>query len=295
MSTYPITPSPDLNTGSSASAIQSLPKPIRSWLVRALFVGGFVLSLVVYKTWIESRLGNESFATGYVLSFTCLGLCALGIRKRLYGFSLGPVASWQSAHHFLGILCLFAYCLHAGFITNGWLESILAILFWVILATGMISWYINKRGPRLLQAAGKAILPSDIPNAKNEVMDRAYHVALRSAGNTRSSAIADLYRNRLEDFFRKPRSLWYRVSPHGRGRRRLLAELDRLSRYLDPVGLELRREMQSCIEKRDDLDFQEAIQQRIRFWAAFHSCLLGAFLVVAVFHVILAHFFSSHW
>lgn len=295
MSAYPIASSPDLDPVSPASAIHPFAKPIRTWLVRSLWVGGSVLSLVVYRNWIESRLGNEAFATGYVLSFVCLSLCALGIRKRVYGLALGPVSAWQSAHHFLGTLCLCVYCLHAGLLTTGWLESILAILFWVILASGMVSWYINKRGPRLLQAAGKAILLSEIPNAKKEVMDQAYHIALRAAGNTRWSAIADLYRNRLEDFFRKPRSMWYRIAPHGRGRRRLLAELDRLTRYLDNTGQELQREMHACIQKRDDLDFQEAIQKRIRFWAVSHSCLLGAFLVTAIFHVLIAHFFSSHW
>lgn len=295
MSAYPINPSPDLEPVASVAAMKVLPKPLRAFFVCVFWVSGFTLTLILYRSWIESRLGNEAFATGYLLSFLCLGLCTLGIRKRFVGVSLGPVAAWQKIHHLLGLLCLVAYSLHAGVLTNGWLESTLAILFWILLVSGLISWYMNKRGPRLLQAAGQAILLCDIPNAKKEVMDQAYQVALRAAGNTRWSAIADLYRNRLQHFFLKPRSLRYRISPHGKQRRKLLSELERLDRYLDATGQKLQNEMRVCIEKRDDLDFQEAIQQRIRFWAAFHSCLLGAFVVIAMFHILLAHFFSSHW
>jgi hypothetical protein len=269
--------------------------PIRVWGFRASLLVLSVAVLLAYRYWRESQLGNESFATGYVLSAICLALFSLGLRKRVYGVSLGPVALWQQAHHFLGSLCLIAYVLHAGFLTNGWLESLLAILFWCILTSGFVSWYVNKRSPRLLQAAGKAILSSEIPSAKRELLDQAYHIALRAAGNTRWSAVADLYRSRLEPFFQKPRSIWYRISPNGRRRRALLAELDASARYLDAVGLKLQQEMRRCIERRDDLDFQLAIQQRIRFWAAFHSCLMGAFFVVAIFHILIAHFFSSHW
>lgn len=300
MSAYPGVSESTVRTASPISRADSNitrvgSKPIRDWVVRIASLAVFMVAFLAYRYSRESQLGNESFATGYVLSALCLALFALGVRKRVYGVALGPVAVWQRVHHMLGTLCLFAYILHAGFLTNGWLESFLAVLFWCILTTGFVSWYVNKRSPRLLQAAGKAILSSEIPAAKREVSDQAYYIVLRAAGNTRWSAIADLYRSRLESFFRNPRSVWYRISPSGKRRRALLAELDGLARYLDSTGLTLQQEMRKCIERRDDLDFQWVIQQRIRFWAAFHSCLMGAFFVVATFHVLVAHFFSSHW
>lgn len=293
MSIYGVPSEVAISTATPISGAGS--KLFRSWAVRVAILTLSIAAILGYRYWRESQLGNEAFATGYILSAICLALLSLGLRKRVYGVALGPVAIWQRAHHFLGTLCLVAYVLHAGFLTNGWLESLLAILFWCILTSGLVSWYVNKRSPRLLQAAGTAILSSEIPSAKREVMDQAYHIALRAAGNTRWSSIADLYRSRLEAFFQKPRTIWYRISPNGRRRRALLAELHGLARYLDATGIKLQQEMRKCIERRDDLDFQLAIQQRIRFWAAFHSCLMGSFFVVATFHVLIAHFFSSHW
>lgn len=293
MSSYSVAPDSAIPKVAPISGVNS--KPIRRWIARVACIAAFVTALVFYRYWRESQLGNESFATGYVLSALCLALLSLGLRKRVYGIALGRVAIWQQAHHMLGTLCLVVYVLHAGFLTTGWLESLLAVLFWCILSSGFVSWYVNKRSPRLLQAAGNAILSSEIPKARREVLDQAYHIALRAAGNTRWSVIADLYRSRLEAFFQRPRTIWYRISPNGKRRRALLSELEGLARYLDSTGVKLLQEMRRCIEQRDDLDFQWAIQQRIRFWASFHSCLMGAFVVVATFHVLLAHFFSSHW
>jgi hypothetical protein len=258
-------------------------------------VGLAFLLLLVLRRFVLSRLGNEAFATGYTLLAICLTLCLLGVRKRLPASRLGPVAIWQTTHHFLGVFCLLAYCVHAGVMTTGWLESCLAILFWFILLTGFASWYVNRSAPKLLRAAGTAILRSDIPEAKLSIARDAYAIAIEAAGNADSCTIADFYRSRLEPFFSSNRSFFYRISPSGKLRRTLQAELDVLTRYLDDKGLQLQKALAHLIKERDDLDFQSAIQVRIRFVAAVHTCLLGAFLVMTGTHVTLAFLYSSHW
>ncbi len=266
-----------------------------SRIIRICFIALMVGAIYWIRNYRIQQLGNEAFVTGYVLTCVCIALGLLGVRKKLIHLSLGPVAHWQKAHHWLGSLCLIIYLMHAGVMTSGWLESALAIVFWVILVSGIVSWRVNRTSPKLLQAAGKVMLRSDIPAARRDVQEDAYRLALRCAGNSNSSAIADLYREKLALFFQSPRSIWYRISPSGKLRRELLAELERLDRYLDEKGRGLKQEMHRLISRRDDLDFQMAIHQRVRFWATFHSCFLGAFVVLAAVHILLAHLYSSHW
>jgi hypothetical protein len=222
-------------------------------------------------------------------------LVALGVRKRLPLLAFGRVAVWQSMHHYLGTFCLIAYCFHAGAITTGWFESLLAILFWTILLSGFLSWYVNKISPKKLRAAGNAILRSDIPIARIHVSEQAYQIALQAAGNNGAMAIADYYRSDLSTYFAQSRSLWYRMIPTGRKKRALIAGLDRLDRYLDEKGRELQSHLRNLIREKDDLDFQLAIQHRVSFCAVFHTLLLGAFVLFALVHIVLAHQYSSHW
>ncbi|MCU0713983.1 MAG: hypothetical protein MUC43_18145 [Pirellula sp.] len=247
------------------------------------------------QRFVSNQLGNEAFATGYTLLAVVMALSMLGVRKRLPSVNLGSVTIWQTTHHYLGLFCLIAYCSHAGILANGWLESTLAALFWTILLTGFMSWYINRSSPRLLRAAGQAILRSDIPEARIAVAEQAYQIALTAAGSSNAFVIADFYQATLSKFFTGPRSLWYRILPTGKHRRDLQYQLGELTRYLDENGIELQRKMMSLIQRRDDLDFQSAIHNRIRFFATIHTVLLGAFIVFTAGHVVAAHMYSSHW
>lgn len=247
------------------------------------------------QSYVTNRLGNTAFATGYTLLAVVVALSMLGVRKRLPNVNWGPVTVWQTTHHYLGLFCLIAYVFHAGIVTNGWLESILAILFWTILLTGFVSWYVNRSSPQLLRAAGLAILRSDIPEAKLAVADSAYQLALTAAGSSNAFVIADFYQAKLSKFFSSPRSLWYRVFPSGRHRRDLQYQLTELTRYLDDHGISMQSQMIDLVKRRDDLDFQSAIHNRIRFFATIHTILLGAFIVFTAVHVLVAHLYSSHW
>ncbi|XZE20054.1 hypothetical protein SH449x_005389 [Pirellulaceae bacterium SH449] len=248
-----------------------------------------------WQQFVGNRLGNESFATGYTLLAVIVLLVMLGVRKRLPRWNAGPVAVWQTTHHYLGLFCLLAYISHAGILTNGILESALAGLFWFILLTGFVSWYVNRSSPRLLRAAGQAVLRSDIPEARAKVAEEAYQLALLAAGSSRAFVISDYYRSVLSSFFSGSRGVWYYLVPTGKRRRDLQYQLSELTRYLDEAGLELQAQMMTLIQRRDDLDFQAAIQNRIRCVAAIHTVLLGAFIVFSAAHIVVAHLYSNQW
>ena len=264
-------------------------------LLPCLIVLTAVIVLRSMKGIAEARLGNEAFASGYSLAAITFLLLLLGVRKRVSSHQVGSVAIWQRSHHYLGMLCLGAYVLHAGVITTGWLESMLAISFWAITLSGLVSWYINRTAPRTLSTAGPQILRQDIPERKKQVALDAYRIAIEAAGRADSAALADHYQSTLIPFFGFSRGLLFRISPTGTHRRRILADLENRDRYLDDQGKELRRQMTSLVQIKDDLDFQSAIQNRIRLWAGVHSWLLGGFVILTIAHVLVAYQFSSRW
>lgn len=254
-----------------------------------------VLLLRSLRNQTAARLGNEQFATGYALACICVLLILLGLRKRILTVELGRVAVWQRTHHYLGLLSVGAYALHAGVLTTGWFESILAITFWAIALSGVLSWYINRTSPRMLRAAGGQILRHDIPAKMREVREQAYQLALSAAGKSDTASLADHFGNELSSFFTHRRSVWYRLSPTGIKRRRLLLGLENIDRYLSEDGRKQREQMSSFIQAKDDLDFQSAIQNRVRLCAAMHTWLLGAFCVMTLAHILIAHRFVSNW
>ena len=283
---------------SNPTSVRSLP-PFLLRLSRRAIPSSVVIVAWLFLRSIRNRsaasLQNEAFVTGYSLAAICVLLVLLGVRKRIVSVPLGRMAIWQQAHHYLGLFSVGAYALHAGFFTSGWLESALAINFWAIALSGLVGWYVNQNAPRLLRAAGSQILRQDIPERSKLFAKQAYELAILSASNNNSAALAEHYRNYLTPFFATRRSMLYTLNPTGSQRRRLLAKLENVDRYLGEEGRKQRQRMSTLVQAKDDLDFQCAIQNRIRLWAALHTWVLGSFLVLAIAHVVVAHGYSSAW
>ena len=259
----------------------------------AVIVAWFILRSLRNRS--SASLQNEAFLTGYSLAVICVLLLLLGLRKRIVSLQIGRMAIWQQTHHYLGLLSVGAYALHAGLFTTGSLESLLAISFWSIAVSGLVGWYVNRTSPRLLRAAGPQILRQDIPERFRMIAKQAHELALASAEKSDTAALADHYRGFLGLFFATRRGLIFQISPTGVTRRRLLSGLENIDRYLSEEGRIQRREMSVLVRSKDDLDFQSAIQNRVRLCVAAHTWLLGTFLVLTIAHVLAAHQFTSSW
>jgi len=258
-----------------------------------VLITGAAMYMVTRYT--DASLGNERFATGYALATICGLLALLPLRKKLVRSNFGPVALWQVTHQYLGCVCLLVYGMHAGFFVNGWIEIWLAITFWFIIVTGFLSWYVNRTSPKMIRAAGVHVLREDLPTKRRELADHAYRIALSAAGNNESAVLADFYRIQLTSFFNRPRNLRFRVLPTASKCRYLIAGLEGLDRYLGQDGKSMRDELIQLVDAKDRVDFQHAIQVRVRVVAALHSVLLSSFVLLCIAHVYLAFRFSSHW
>lgn len=241
--------------------------------------------LALAVLWAERTLRRTDFVSGISLATACFAMMLLSIRKVLLVLPMGAVKYWQQTHHYLGLFAVGAYLMHAGIVVHGAMEILLAILFWSISLSGLLGWYINVSTPRKLRAAGNVILRDDIETQRRGLAEQAYAIALKAAGKNESACLAEHYLKSLQPFFHKRPSLAYCLNPNGKRRRHLLHELDQVKRYLGPEGRASQATLSQLVQKKDDLDFQWALQNRLRGWVIVHVSLVWSFYLVAACHI----------
>jgi hypothetical protein len=264
--------------------------------MRILATTATVIVLVICWRFIasmDSLFLRGDFFSGYALGIVCVLLFALSLRKRLLPLAIGRVAIWQQMHHYLGIYALGMFVLHAPLPIYGWLECLLAATFLGISFSGILGWYLNWSTPRKLNSIPREVPLERFATVAGSIADRAYALALQSAGQTQNVSLAELYRHRLIPFFQGRRSLAYVLIPTGSARRRTLSELTHLDRYLAAEGRLARQQMSQLVVEKDDLDYQTALQLRMRWWVIGHVSLTWVFVVLAIVHVILVHQFAD--
>jgi len=127
---------------------------------------------------------------------------------------------------------------------------------------------------RELAAAATGVLRQPIEPTSGEVLNRFYD-------------------SELSLYFNGGPSLAYRLFPSGRQRRRLLRGLKELDRYVGADCKQAAGQLAALIRRRDDLDYQHALQLRLRIWLVFH-CIVSVVLVVGgITHAIIAWRFTT--
>ncbi len=252
----------------------------------------------VAATWLaldatQNRLGDGATLTGWTLLVSTAGLYLLTARKRMIARPLGPVASWLQWHVYLGSFASLVFLMHIGWPIRGIFETSLAACFAIVAGSGILLGYMSRSTPRKLAALDRDYQLERIPVLQSAVANEAHQVALGSANLGEGATLAEFYQRRLLPFFRTPRSLLYRCIPNGVQRRHLLRELNDLDRYLAEQGTARRQQLATMVKVKDDLDYHEALQLRLRMLFAFHISLTWALALLIGVHVVLVYRFSG--
>lgn len=255
-------------------------------------IAAIAAMLMVYR-WVDSQLGRTDYYTGFVLLASSIGLMTLSLRKKLIVLPLGAVVIWQQIHQYLGLFAVVTFAMHAGFPVHGILETALAVVFVLISLSGIVGWYINKTTPKKMLTAGNPVLREDIAIVRRSIAQQAYHIALSAAGKNESATLADHYTKYLSEFFSRRRSIAYCIVPTGKSRRKLLHGLEKISRYLGPDGKSSKQSLSELVIAKDDLDFQWAMQIRLRSWVVFHVSLVWSFFILVAYHIYLVYRFQG--
>jgi hypothetical protein len=254
-----------------------------------------LIALVCY--WVHRRsaeLEGSTFQTGYLLLALVGFLVSYNWRKKLPSLPLGSSSLWLQAHIYCGIGAIAVFLLHTGVrFPNGILEITLYFLFVSVAASGLYGLKVTRSVPKRLTKLREQVLWERIPVLRIAVGRQAHGLILELVEIEPAPTIVDFYKHRLLPFFQRRRSPWYYAYPTSRLRNKIMAEMSALGRYYstseDAADSRLRR----LVDQRDDLDYHDALQRKLKVWLFVHIGLTYALVALALFHAVMAHAFHG--
>jgi hypothetical protein len=268
-----------------------------TFAARRLRIGfaAILLALVVLfgHAVYAATLGDARFLSGYMLLALVVFLALYGLRRRVPFLPLGSSARWLQAHILTGGLGVVVFAVHVDWtVPQGVFEIALAIAFLVVAGSGVIGLFLSRYLPARLSSRGEDLLFDRIPVIRREILERAEALVMEATTKAQTSTIADYYSDRLRAFFDRPCNFWSHIVESGRPRRRILAEMTDLDRYLDREERRVLGEIRGLVVAKDDTDYQHALQSVLRYWTFAHVPMTNALLLLLLVHVVAVHAFA---
>ena len=252
---------------------------------------GIVIAWTGYR---RATLQHASFDTGYLLFAVIVFLALYHLRKKLPILPWTTSAGWLQLHVYVGLASAVLFGLHVSWrIPSGVLEVVLATLYAATFASGLVGLYWTRTLPPKLARVSEEVIFERIPILRAQLRDRAQSVVIRMVRSAGATTLGEFYGERLHPFFERPRGFGYLLRPNNRQRRRLLAELTEVSRYLSEAEQETCEQLFALVRRCDDLDYHAALQWRLKAWLFVHIALTYPLLAVASVHGWLAHLFEG--
>lgn len=247
-----------------------------------------------YVSWSTVRLGRPDFGTGYIL-LACVAFLALyNLRKKLPVLPWTSSAAWLQAHIYVGLGSVAVFGTHVRWqLPDGKLETTLAIIYTATCLSGLLGLYWTRTIPPQLTRASAEFIYERIPALRTQVQERAEELVLDTVHATGRDTLGNFFAEQLQGYLERPRGLDYWIHPSSKVRRRLLAELTEVTRYLSEPERKASEKLFALIRRRDDLDFHAAMQWRLRAWLFVHIGLTYPLVTLAVLHGWLAHLFDG--
>lgn len=253
-----------------------------------------VVSIVIFLAWwlSQATLLDTNFLSGWILASLFILLASYNLRKMLKFLPLGSSSLWLQIHLYMGWLTLALFAVHIGLrIPNGWLESILAVIYMAVAGSGIVGILLSRTAAPRLTRRGESVLYERIPFHYKQVREQAEELVLQTVTECGAPTIADFYTSTLVRFFHGPCNTLAHLAGISRQRHRLLHELNALDRYLNAKERDFLAQIVRLVEIKDDLDFQYATQRSLKCWLFIHIPLTYALFIVAAAHVLTVYSF----
>jgi hypothetical protein len=263
----------------------------RRWIGAAATIAALVL-IWLRAEQLRNRLESPNFFTGWLLLGALAFLALYQARKKLPAPPLGSAALWMQVHIYVGLGTAGLYALHVPWRwPNGNLESLLALLYAATFLSGVVGLYWTRTLPRRLSRIGEEVIYERIAALRGRLRDQAQAAVLAAVRTTAATTLGEFYRARLHDYFSTRRGWGYRLWPSSALRKALMAELTEQSRYLSDSERKTAEQLFTLVRQRDDLDYHEALQWRLKAWLFVHIALTYPLLLTAGLHAWTAHLF----
>ena len=256
-----------------------------------------VLAALVVLAFYWARahsLNRTAFFTGWLLLSVMMVLTAYNLRKKLSFLPILRSATWLQIHLYLGLLTIPMFLAHTGFrVPNGGLETLLTVLFILVVGSGLVGIFITRSFPRRLAVCDEELMFERMPIYRRNLHEAAQKLVLESVAETGTTTIADYYRNRLNQYFAGFRNYWFHLVESKRPRHNYETEFGDLDRYLNDREKELAGQLAQLVYVKDELDYQRALQGTLKGWLFVHIAVTYSLLTCVVAHVIIVHAFMG--
>ena len=246
--------------------------------------------LIVGNQALALSFRPTAFYSGWILLAMVVFLAAFNLHKKLPFMPLGSAAGWLQLHIYVGLLSIVAFGLHVAWrIPNGIGECCLAACFVIVAGSGVVGLIMSRIFAQRLTVRGGEILWDRIARLRGRLSRDVERIALDCLAETNSPALVDFYMQRLRPFFAEPQNFWAHLVNSTHPRNALLSEIASQRRYLSDPEMKYIERIVKCVEAKDDLDYQFALQATLKYWLFLHVPLTYALIVFAVIHVVLVH------
>lgn len=243
----------------------------------------------IVERWETTRLGTPALFTGATLLACLFLLMLLGVRRRLPFWPLGSVSTWTQIHLYAGVFTTAIYVMHVpALVAGGMFESFLSIVFLMVTGSGFYGLYASRTLPKKLTAVEGQHRFDRVDWGRDQIANAADQTYQQLSETSAKQVLEAFYHQVLSPFFISRPSLVYVIAPSGHRRRRMLGDLKEFDRYLENDGRRLAGQFAALVRRRDDLDYQFALQLRLRCWVVFHSLLSLLLLATSLVHAAIA-------
>jgi hypothetical protein len=273
---------------------------VSSLLVRRIgFITGLIiLSLLAFFAWrlLQVSLRPDSICTGLLLFFLVLALTLFNGRKKLPFLPLVRAATWLQIHLYAGWFCLFIFLLHIHFrIPSGPFEITLALIFCLVILSGIFGLYISRALPPRMARSGEALLYERMPAFRRHIQRNVEDLIRKAESETESSTLGNFYVERLRRFFARVPSAFSALAGAEPGMHPMLGEMSALSRYLDDREKAIANEIRDWIETKQNLDLQYACQRLLKLWLFVHIPVTYSLILLGLAHGVIATLYAARW
>jgi hypothetical protein len=283
----------------------------RPWVIATVALA--IIGTVAYVLYAVDTPGGPRGGSAIGLTFGMVGYAMmlyaglLGARKRVPTWRIGRAQTWMRGHLWLGLLSLLLILFHGGFVFRGPLTLVLMLVFFIVIASGILGAAIQHYVPSFMTSrVPLETIYEEIPHVRAQLREEADQLAAAICGpldgaiaeqtaENSSIVLVEIEHQDRERF----REVYLRqVRPYLADPETSGAELadplrsgetfEALRRWLAPPVHGVLDDLENICAEEQQLSRQIRIYRWLHAWLLVHVPLSIALLVLGAIHAVVA-------
>lgn len=258
---------------------------------------------VFWLVWIYGHaLRDPRYLDGWLLAVGMGAQLYFHIALKKGRLSPRSAARWRAIHVFVGYVLIAVFISHCDFsLPDTALEWALWTGFVLVTLTGLLGTYLAW-SLRARHGIDEHLNFDRIPMRRAELAQEVHDIVVESdppptllplPAPPHDAWVMDLYAAHLQRFLEAQRHVGAHLIGSGRPLKRILNEIDSLTRYVDQPGRDKLAAIRERVIEKDRLDLARVQLGLARGWLFVHVPVTYALIVLTVLHVLVVYAFSA--